>query len=58
MDVEMYKFPVLNSDSVGVVEKTYCELARKYRNGEPLQPEMIDWMDTANNWLMTAASKL
>jgi len=56
MDIEMYKFPTM-SDGISAVELKFCELVNKYRNGETLVPEAIDWMDTANNWLMVSDSK-
>lgn len=57
MDVEMYTFPTLTDGRIAVEEK-YCELINKYRNGETMDPVVLDWMDTANNWLMTVGSKL
>jgi len=57
MDVEMYTFPTLTDGRIAVEEK-YCELINKYRNGEAMDPVVIDWMDTANNWLMTTGTKL
>ena len=57
MNVEVYKFPTLTDGRIAVEEK-YCELINKYRNGESLDPEVIDWMDSANNWLMTTGSKM
>ena len=57
MDVEIFKYPTL-SDGRIAVEQKYCELINLYRSGEHLNPETLDWMDTANNWLMTTGSKL
>lgn len=57
IDVEMHKFPTL-ADGRVAVEEAYCELVNAYRNGETLDHETIDWMDTANNWLITTESKL
>lgn len=55
MDVNVYDFPTM-SDGVTVVEHKYCELLNKYRDGAKLPPEALDWMDTANTWLMTSES--
>jgi hypothetical protein len=34
------------------VEDTFCNLLNAQRRGESLPVEALDWMDTANNWLM------
>ena len=52
MNVEVYSFPTLGDGKV-VIESKYCELLNKYRAGEYLNPEAIDWMDSANTWLST-----
>ena len=57
IDVEMHKFPTLKDGRIAVEEK-YCELVNKYRSGDRLDPEAIDWMDSANTWLITTGSKL
>ena len=57
MEIEVYTFPTLNDGCIAVEQK-FCELLNAYRNGEQLKPEAIDWMDTANNWLMTVGTKL
>lgn len=57
MDISVYKFPHLVEEERSKVEEFYCELANKYRDGEILDPEIIDWMDTANNWLMISERK-
>lgn len=51
MNVDMFSLPTMN-DGVSVVEQTFCQIYTKYRNGETLQPEVLDWMDSANTWLM------
>jgi len=51
MQVEMFSLPTL-SDGVTAVEQKFCEVYSAYRNGESLDPEVLDWMDTANTWLM------
>jgi hypothetical protein len=56
MDIEVHSFPTMRNPEQ--VERTYCELVNKYRNGEHLDPEVLDWMDSANNWLMASGSKL
>ncbi len=57
MDIKVYNFPTLSDGRIAVEEK-YCELLNVYRSGEVLQPEALDWMDTANNWLSTTGTKL
>lgn len=55
-DVNIFKFPTLD-DGLYEIEKTFCEIYKKYRDGECLEPEVIDWFDTANTWLQIAESK-
>lgn len=50
MDVQIYKFPTMENPKA--VEVEYCELLNAQRRGESLPLEALDWMDTANNWLM------
>jgi len=57
MDVETYTFPTMNDGRI-VVEEAYCNLINAYRNGDTLKPEMLDWMDSANTWLITTETKL
>lgn len=49
MKVVVHDFPPFKS--VYRVEEKYCELLNKYRSGEYLDEETIDWMDSANTWL-------
>lgn len=56
MNVEVFSFPKLDGDRE-TVEQEYCKLAIKYRNGENLKPEVLDWMDAANNWLITSEDR-
>ena len=57
MDIQIFSFPTQN-DGRYAVEEHYCQLVNKYRNGETLDVEELDWMDTANTWLMTSGDKL
>lgn len=53
VDDLFFKFPTLK-DGSRVVEEALCELMTRYRNGETLAPEAIDWMDSANTWLSSS----
>lgn len=53
-EVLVFKFPTLNDGSRTEIERKVCELINDYRNGVKLEPEVLDWMDTANNFLMTS----
>jgi hypothetical protein len=55
-EVLVFKFPALNDGSRTEIERKFCELINEYRNGTKLDPEVLDWMDTANNFLMTMES--
>jgi len=50
IDILMHSFPTMEDPKA--VEVKYCELLNAKRRGEELPIEAIDWMDTANNWLM------
>lgn len=50
MEVEVYKFPTMENPKA--VETTYCELLSAKRRGEFIPVEALDWMDTANTWLI------
>ena len=52
----VFNFPTLEENYRTEVERKYCELVRDYRNGIRLAPEAIDWMDSANTWLLTSES--
>jgi hypothetical protein len=54
MKVNVFNFPTLDDGRLAVEEK-YCELLNVYRQGEYLDPEALDWMDSANNWLSSTA---
>lgn len=57
MDIQIFSFPTLNDGRL-VVEEVYCDLVNKYRNGEVLDVEELDWMDSANTWLIDTGTKL
>jgi len=57
MDIQVFSFPTID-DGVTAVEEVYCDLVNKYRNGDTLMLEELDWMDSANTWLITTGSKL
>lgn len=50
MNVELYTFPTMENPKA--VEDTFCNLLNAKRRGESIPVEALDWMDTANNWLM------
>jgi hypothetical protein len=50
MEVELFAFPTMADPKA--VEVTFCELLNAQRRGESLPLEALDWMDTANTWLL------
>lgn len=52
MEIEFHSFPTMN-DGRKRVEELYCILINKYRNGDSLDEETLDWLDSANTWLMS-----
>ena len=57
MDVTMFDFPTMRDGRIAV-ETKYCELLNLYRRGEQLDEIEIDWLDSANSWLIATESKL
>lgn len=57
MDIVVYNFPTLKDGRIPV-EEAYCTLINAYRSGEKLEPEALDWMDSANTWLTTVGTKI
>lgn len=53
MEIIVHKFPTLNEGLIKV-EETFCDMLNKYRNGETLDTEELDWFDWANNVLSTS----
>lgn len=51
MDVTMFDFPTMRDGRIAV-ETKYCELLNLYRRGEQLDEIEIDWLDSANTWLI------
>lgn len=51
----IFIFPT-EKDGFHAIEQKYCELLNDYRNGVTLAPEMLDWMDSANSWLIVSES--
>lgn len=46
--MNIYDLPTIEDPRL---EKTYCEVLNLYRSGEELDSVVLDWMDSANNWL-------
>ena len=57
MDIMIYDLPTMKDGRIAV-EAKYCEILNKYRRGETLDVEVLDWMDSANNWLTAVGTKL
>lgn len=54
MKVKIFDLPT-RSDPLGVIERQYVELVSAKRNGVVLDEILLDWMDTANTWLIEAS---
>ena len=57
MDVRVFDLPTCDDD-VSLIERRLTELERRARNGEQLDEIELDWMDTANTWLMVVWSNV
>lgn len=55
-EILVFKFPDFRTENRTTIERQYCQLLNEYRNGEQLDPEVLDWMDSANNYLITMES--
>lgn len=51
MDIRVFHLPT-RADGIYTIEKCLQELEHKVRNGAELDEVEIDWMDTANTWLV------
>ena len=56
MDIEIYTFPTM--DNPKAVEVAYCDLLNAQRRGEYLPEEVVDWMESANTWLIESRTWL
>jgi hypothetical protein len=56
MDFRIFELPTANDDNF-VIERAWCELNTRLRNGDSLDEVEINWMDTANTWLMSTGDK-
>lgn len=54
-EVRVYSFPTMENPVA--VERTFCQLLNAQRRGENLEEEEINWMESANCWLIEARSK-
>ena len=57
MDIRVFDLPTRNDDPY-IIERRLRELENKARYGVKLDEIEIDWMDTANTWLITEWSKV
>lgn len=51
MDIRVFDLPT-RDDRTEVIERRLAELERRVQNGEALDEVEVDWMDTANTWLL------
>jgi hypothetical protein len=51
MDIRVFDLPT-REDRTEVIERRLAELERRVQNGEALDEVEVDWMDTANTWLL------
>jgi hypothetical protein len=56
MDIRVFNLPTRNNDA-SVIERRLYELEDRARHGIMLDEVEINWMDTANNWLIAEQSK-
>ena len=56
MDYRIFQLPT-PKDDVLMIERAWCELNTRLRNGDELDDVELNWMDTANTWLMSTGDK-
>lgn len=49
MNIRVFTLPTIY-DGILVIEKTWCELNTKMRNGAVLDEVELTWLDQANSW--------
>lgn len=57
MDIRVFDLPARDADPVEI-EKTLTELESKARSGVRLDEIELDWMDSANTWLIAEWSSI
>lgn len=57
MEMRVFNLPTINDD-VYIIERQWCELNTKLRNGSVLDEVELNWYDTANTWLLSVQSKM
>ena len=57
MDIRVFDLPTRNDDPY-IIERRLHELENKARYGVKLDEIEIDWMDTANTWLIAEWSQV
>lgn len=57
MDIQIFDLPARTDDTF-TIERRLRELENLARNGIELDEIEIDWMDSANTWLITEWSKV
>lgn len=57
MDIRVFDLPTRNDDPY-TIERRLRELEERARSGAKLDEIEIDWMDTANTWLIAEWSKV
>ena len=57
MDIRVFDLPTRNDDPY-TIERRLRELEDKARHGVKLDEIEIDWMDTANTWLISEWSNI
>lgn len=56
MDIRVFNLPTRDDDTY-VIERRLYELEDRARYGAALDEVEMDWVDTANNWLIAEQSK-
>jgi hypothetical protein len=57
MDIRVFDLPTRNDDPY-TIERRLRELEDRAKHGVELDEVEINWMDTANTWLITEWSKV
>lgn len=57
MNIRVFELPT-RDDDMFVIERRLNELESRFRNGDQLDVIELDWMDTANTWLIEAWSNV
>lgn len=53
VDIRVFDLPPLEPENYSQIEARVNQLHSRYRDKKKIDEIELDWLDTANNWLLT-----